>query len=994
MIGQTISHYRIIEKLGQGGMGSVYLAEDTLLARRVAIKFLSSLDQHYRVRFLREARAVSALSHPNIAAVFDYGETVDGQPYIVMELVKGSTLGELLEAESLSLARSIEVVSAIAAALGEAHHQGVIHRDITPNNVVVNERGQVKVLDFGLVKHLPEASGDVVDQSAATMSFASTLSDVIVGTPLYLSPEQATGKPVDGRSDLFALGALLYECLAGRSAFSGSSVLEIGAQVIHVNPPAPSKSNPRVPLELDRITLKALEKRVEARYQTAEEMIADLQSVSANLTSDDLYTPGPASRSTSPATALPTSPLTTLTTTFRRPRLSLATFLIGILVVGVAIWGLLHFWKPGAYQSSGVALDWYNKGTDALRNGAFLQASKALEQAVAADDKFALAHARLAEAWTELDYTAKAKDELLRVSSLVPDRSRLPRIDALYLEAVNATVTREFPEAIKAYSEIVKQKPNDAQVYVDLGRAYEKNNDVDQAIANYVKATNLDGQYATAYLRAGVGYSRKLDVAGASSAFDKADALFKALGNAEGVAEVFRQRGILFSGMGRFADARSQFQQAMDTARATGNEPQQIQLLIELSYLSFTEGETAQAHEYARQALDFARQKRLENLTTGGLIELGNSFAGRGDYDEAEKYYKEALDLARTNNGRRREATALMNLGGLYIQQLRTGEGLPLVQEALNFFQQGNYPRNVLICLSFIGRANRQRGNYDEALKALQQKLQLARQGGDQSQIAFSYGEIGSVMTELERYPEALKQYNDSYEINKALGNQLQLAYNLHNRGNVLWRLGRYQDARKSLAESFAIASQPKSDYKALRAEIELSNAQIALSEQRFPAARAKAEQALQLAGTQYKQVAIEARCIAGLAKVFLGNKEGIGNCEEAVQMATAAGEAGLISRTKLGLGIAALEGGDTQKALEAANEARERFAAAGQKESEWRALVVAARANELQGNANAGREQRSAAASTLEQLRQAWGDYVNSYLARRDIQVFRKQLG
>jgi eukaryotic-like serine/threonine-protein kinase len=155
MIGQTVSHYRILEKLGEGGMGSVYLAEDLHLARRVAIKFLTSTDHHYRARFIREARAVSALSHPNIAMVHDYGETGNGQPFIVMEYVKGKSLSEILE-EGLTMRRSVEIISSIAEALGEAHEQGIVHRDIKPSNVLVNERGQVKVLDFGLVKHLFE----------------------------------------------------------------------------------------------------------------------------------------------------------------------------------------------------------------------------------------------------------------------------------------------------------------------------------------------------------------------------------------------------------------------------------------------------------------------------------------------------------------------------------------------------------------------------------------------------------------------------------------------------------------------------------------------------------------------------------------------------------------------------------------------------------------------------------------------------------------------
>nr|MBA3804343.1 serine/threonine protein kinase [Acidobacteriota bacterium] len=275
MIGQTVSHYRIIEKLGEGGMGVVFVAEDTHLGRRVAIKFLSEKSNnthHFRARFLREARAVSALAHPHIAAIYDYGETPDGHPFIVMELVTGQTLGELLHESGLTLPRAVEIIEQVAEALGEAHARGIIHRDIKPSNVLINERGQVKVLDFGLAKQLNEDQGEA-DTDANTMLSTRTLSDVVVGTPLYLSPEQATSAPVDARSDLFALGALLYECIAGRPAFHGASVLEIGAQVIHVTPPVPSQVNARVPKELDRIAMKALEKKAENRYQSAGEML-------------------------------------------------------------------------------------------------------------------------------------------------------------------------------------------------------------------------------------------------------------------------------------------------------------------------------------------------------------------------------------------------------------------------------------------------------------------------------------------------------------------------------------------------------------------------------------------------------------------------------------------------------------------------------------------------------------------------------------------------
>jgi serine/threonine protein kinase len=181
MIGQTVSHYRILEKIGEGAMGVVYLAEDTHLGRRVAIKFLSeSHDHHYRARFLREARAVSTLSHPHIAIVHDYGETSDGRPFIVMEYVEGQTLSDLLHGSALTISRAVEIIQSVAEALGSAHERGIIHRDIKPSNVLVDKNGEVKVLDFGLVKHLPEESQAGSDPEAHTLLATRTGSNVIV----------------------------------------------------------------------------------------------------------------------------------------------------------------------------------------------------------------------------------------------------------------------------------------------------------------------------------------------------------------------------------------------------------------------------------------------------------------------------------------------------------------------------------------------------------------------------------------------------------------------------------------------------------------------------------------------------------------------------------------------------------------------------------------------------------------------------------------------
>ena len=994
MIGQTVSHYRVIEKLGEGGMGVVYLAEDQHLARRVAIKFLTSTDHHYRARFIREARAVSALNHPNIAIVHDYGETPAGQPFLVMEYIKGKSLSELLD-EGLTMRRSVEIVASIAEALGEAHDQGIVHRDIKPSNVLITERGKVKVLDFGLVKHLFEPQSSGIDLDAKTIYATQTRSDVIVGTPLYLSPEQATGKDIDGRSDLFALGALLYECLTGQSAFSGGSVLEIGAQIIHVTPPPPSTINPQIPPELDRITLKALQKKVEARYQTADEFLTDLRAIATTLSGDGTPVLGKAKRPTE-GFKRATAAFATLTTSLRRQRFSLAAVIPAFVLAGLAIWAIIYFWPRSYYQPSAAALTWYERGTDNLRNGAYYQASKALEQAISIDGQYALARARLAQAWTELDYYDRAKDELL-VATNIASRVPMDQRDTLYLEAITATVTRDFKAAVNAYIKIAELTPEDSQVYVDLGYAYENEGNPDKALENYLKAIQLNsGQYATAYLRAGVVYNRKTQMAKATEMFDKAELLHRAGSNSEGVNEVLRQRGILHRLNGNYQLAQAQFQQSLDAARAIGNEAQQITALIEMSYLATTKGSFSEAENYAQQAVTIAQQKQLENLTADALLELGNKFSSQGDLAKAEQYFKQAIQFAQANKGRLREARGLSNLGGLYIQTLRIDEGLAMVQQAMDFFQRANYPRNVASCLTQIGRGQRRKGDYAAALQTLNQKLDSAKQSNSQPAIADAYLELGALHFDEGKWPLALEQYDNALKIYESIDSKLRVAFSKANRGNILWHLGRYPEAEQLLDEVTATSTAEKGNFLQLLPEITLVSAEMRLSERNFPAAITLATQAAEMAGTQFPDVAIKSKYVLGLAKTFSGGqKEGQRLCDDALNAAASAGDFGLYLRTLLVAAEAALERKDAQKALALATQAQERSAGGGQLESQWRAWNIAARANSELGNKDQSVDQQKKSSDALDQLQQQWGaDVFKRYTSRPDIQVYMKGPG
>jgi tetratricopeptide (TPR) repeat protein len=557
-----LGHYVIRAKLGAGGMGEVYLAEDTRLNRKVAIKFLppeSTADERAKRRLAREAQAAAALDHPNICAIHEVVE-VDGHAFIVMQYVEGETLAARIHRKPLELKEALGFAVQAADALAEAHSRGIIHRDIKPQNVMITTRGHVKILDFGLAKVVPNRG--VLDGEAETQSLL-TEAGVIVGTIPYMSPEQVKGEALDARSDIFSFGAVLYEMISGHRPFAAKTMAEIISAILTSEPQPLASYSIAVPAGLEQVLRKCLEKDRERRYQTMRDVANDLENVRRECESGAVVVPTADS-------AVATIRVAAANHVDKRrgfitSRLGLALAVLVMLAAVASVYALYSRSSrsaptPGAKSVNSPAYDYYLRGkvnVGSQNRESNESAIKLLEQAIAADPNFAPAYAELARAYIikasqfAPDAEKKKLNEDAEVAvekalTLNPDlpEGHFARGQLLWTHA------RGFPHelAIQSCKRALALNPNLDEAHHLLGMVYSHIGLLDKSREEIEKALAINPANTLARFRLGVVnlYQGK---------YEEALAIFKAIPHEASPALLDRTMATALFQLGRTQEA-------------------------------------------------------------------------------------------------------------------------------------------------------------------------------------------------------------------------------------------------------------------------------------------------------------------------------------------------------------------------------------------------------------------------------------------------------
>jgi len=946
--GQLVAgRYRIAGYVGHGGMGEVYQARDLELNETVALKTLLpgiASNAAMVARFKQEIALSRKVLHPNVCGAFDLDRhPAEGSAeilFLTMPFLPGETLARKLEREGpMRVADARPLVEQMAEALDAAHRAKVIHRDFKPGNVMLvpsAEGVRAVVTDFGLARSF-----------VTPADTTATLSARLEGTLDYMAPELLTGAVATFGSDVYALGMVVYKMVTGALPFAADTPLA-GAILRSKAPvPPPRTTAPDLDPNWERAILRALERNPARRFTRASHFLQALRGEPVS-------------------------------NTVRLPAMTGRRWL-GTAVAAAAVAGALlgwQSWMRARNRPSPEAQALYLKGIGDIEAGANFAATKALGEAVQRAPRYAPAHARLAEAWIELEMPEKASEQMLLARR--EDTAGLSHAERLRLEAIDLSITREFAAAVEKYEQLAKIGAGEgAEPALDLGRAYEKAGKPGKAIDSYRRAAEGPAPNPAAWLRLGLLYSRTSQPAKADEAFGQAERLYQMTSSLEGLTEVAYQRGMALTRRGDLRAAMEYLEKAGGIARTAGNVPQELNAKLQLAVDSYALGDAAAAERLAREALDMAQANQMDGVAVRGTVALGNAYQRKSDFAAAERYYQQALTLAEHNGSRQLVAYAHVSLAGLYDQVNRPAEASREAQAALTFYEPNRFNQITIQCLRVVGRSERKRGDYPAALEAFQKLLRMAEAAQDRSQQAIAHESIGGLYYVQEKYPEALEQYRESLKFSdgaEATGYAgIQCA-------SVLWQLGRGQEAAEMLDKAEANAAR----FPVMHLSGLVIRADMLAGWHRYAEAAAMARRGQLENQAKNKRATADLGRILGVAEIGMGSRiQGLRDCQEALAAAEQLGDVTALLQARLAVLGALLANGKATEAVSLFEKTES--ALSGHPESNWRALGLLSRAD--------GRY-AARAKEALAALNRLWGDEAyRQYLARPDISEISRPL-
>jgi len=761
--------YRITRLIGRGGMGEVYEAEDRLLHERVALKTLrgdlagnAALVQ----RFHEEILLARRVTHPNVCRIFEVGtHTPAGRPpllFFAMELLEGDTLASRIRAGRLTKVEAFPLAVQMADGLQAAHDAGIVHADFKSGNVVlVPQAGdgvRAVITDFGLAR---------IDPSRVSVDETRTLAEIrLAGTLAYMSPEQLRGEQLTAASDIYSFGVVLFEMATGSLPFDDRDLIKAAMLKASGEPIPVRRKAPDIDHRWESAIERCLQKDPARRFESADA----LSTWFTDRRWFDVW------RWTA------------------REWMGVAAALAATFALAFVGWT----WWTRPYQALPAARSAYVSGMRALHSMTYETARKAFEQAVAIDPRFALAHAGLARAYDELDYTDRAKDSILRALT-ASQETRLSSDDERRLRATQFAVSRDYARAAPLFRDMERAaaEPDKPEAALEAGWLAQQMEDSEAARAAYERALGFDPSYAAARLRLGFLLGRqggKDDLA--LAAFTEAEHLYGTAGDNEGITETLWNRANLLNRRSRAREAVPVIGAAMAMTPTVGNRYQEIRLLFLQAAASRNLGETARAAEQARAAIEAAVAENMDNLATSGLIDLGNTYLAAGNYEAAEPYFRRALDTARRAKVRRIEARAQLSLGSLCEQDHRPEEAKGFIEAGLNFYRQGGYQRESVQASVLLGGVLQQLGQNDEGVATLRAALSAAERLQDRrieaqlrERIADNLSGLGDWMTALSEYQRAIDLYGSLEQAELA---RVAAAH-------ALWSLGHRDEAERAL---------------------------------------------------------------------------------------------------------------------------------------------------------------------------------------------------